>query len=129
MNPSSLLSRREFARRTISALGVAALGIHTEARAENATRHRILCCDYQGNKVAIIAADGSIEWEFATQTPQDCWFLPNGNVLFCYQNGAKEVSREKQVVWEFTDHASFKTVNQIQVLDSPGDPATGALLR
>jgi hypothetical protein len=25
-----------------------------------ATRHRFLCCDYQGNKVAIIASDGSI---------------------------------------------------------------------
>ena len=69
--------------------------------AETPTRHRFLCCDYQGNKVAIIAADGSVEWEFAAQTPQDCWLLPNGNVLFCYRNGAKEVSRDKQVVWEY----------------------------
>jgi len=60
-----------------------------------------LCCDYQGNKVAIVAADGSVEWEFAAQTPQDCWLLPNGNVLFCYRNGAREVSRDKQMVWEY----------------------------
>src|SRR5262245_33453651 len=101
MNLSSVLSRREFATRTVSALGLAVVGSHVEARAESSTRHRFLCCDYQGNKVAIIAPDGSIEWEFAAQTPQDCWMLPNGNVLFCYTSGAKEVSRDKQVVWEY----------------------------
>ena len=101
MKTSSLLSRREFARRASAALGLAVTGWHQEAQAEAAARHRFLCCDYQGNKVAIIAADGSIEWEFPAQTPQDCWFLPNGNVLFCYQNGAKEVSHDKKVVWEY----------------------------
>ncbi|MSU35257.1 MAG: hypothetical protein EXS36_09105 [Pedosphaera sp.] len=77
------------------------MGLHLEGRAATSPRHRFLCCDYQGNKVAIIAVDGSIEWEFATKTPQDCWMMPNGNVLFCYSNGAKEVSRDKQVVWEY----------------------------
>ncbi|MBI3413723.1 MAG: hypothetical protein HY043_00150 [Verrucomicrobia bacterium] len=101
MNSSSLLTRREFTRRTVSALGLAFVGIDVGNAAQAAIRHRFLCCDYQGNKVAIIAANGSVEWEFATQTPQDCWSLPNGNVLFCYSNGAKEVSRDKQVVWEY----------------------------
>src|SRR5688500_15673008 len=101
MNSSSLINRRDFARRTGSAMGLAVVGFHAETQAATPTRHRFLCCDYEGNKVAIVAADGSIEWEFATQTPQDCWMLPNGNVLFCYRNGAKEVSREKQVVWEY----------------------------
>ena len=101
MNQSILLSRRDFAWRTVSLLGLAAMGIQENGRAESATRHRFLCCDYQGNKVAIIAADGGIEWEFPTQTPQDCWMLPNGNVLFCYTHGAQEVSREKKVVWEY----------------------------
>ncbi len=101
MNQTPSLTRRDFARRTISALGLVVAGFDLKAGAENSTRHRFLCCDYQGNKVAIISADGSVEWEFATQTPQDCWFLPNGNILFCYRNGAKEVSRDKQVVWEY----------------------------
>ena len=101
MKTSSLLSRREFARQASAALGLAVIGWHQEAQAETSARHRFLCCDYQGNKVAILAADGSIEWEFPAQTPQDCWFLPNGNVLFCYQNGAKEVSPDKKVVWEY----------------------------
>jgi len=100
MNPLSSLTRREFTRRTVSAFGLTLAGLRVDA-AETALRHRFLCCDYQGNKVAIVAADGSIEWEFATQTPQDCWMLPNKNVLFVYQNGAKEVSPDKQVVWEY----------------------------
>ena len=101
MNQTSSLTRRDFARRTVSALGLALTGFDLRTRAEDSARHRFLCCDYQGNKVAIISADGSVEWEFAAQTPQDCWLLPNGNVLFCYRNGAKEVSTDKQVVWEY----------------------------
>jgi len=101
MQTSSFLSRREFTWRTGAAIGLVMAGLPRAARAQNLTRHRFLCCDYQGNKVAIIAADGAVEWEFATQTPQDCWYLPNGHVLFCYQNGAKEVARDKTVVWEY----------------------------
>jgi hypothetical protein len=70
--------------------------------------------------------------------PAACQRLPNGNTIIGnwlgggflgQQPQAFEVTREKQVVWEFTDHARFKTVNQIQVLDTADDPTTGALLR
>src|SRR5437868_5380888 len=101
MNQTPFFTRRAFGRRTVFALCLALMGFDLSATAEDPARHRFLCCDYQGNKVAIIAADGSVEWEFAAQTPQDCWMLANGNVLFCYRNGAKEVSRDKQVVWEY----------------------------
>ena len=101
MQTSPFLSRRDFARWTGAALAVALAGLPKPAKAENSVRHRFLCCDYQGNKVAIISADGAVEWEFTAQTPQDCWWLPNGHVLFCYQNGAKEVARDQSVVWEY----------------------------
>lgn len=101
MKSSSLLSRREFSLRTGAALGFAMAGLQGQARAESSIRHRFLCCDYQGNKVAIVAADGSVEWEFTTQTPQDCWLLPDGHVLFCHSGGVQEVSRDKKVVWEY----------------------------
>src|SRR3989440_607868 len=101
MNQTPFFTRRAFGRRTVFALCLALMGFDLSATAEDPARHRFLCCDSQGNKVAIIAADGSVEWEFAAQTPQDCWLLPNGNVLFCYRNGAREVSRDKQVVWEY----------------------------
>ncbi len=101
MNMSSFLTRRDFVRRTAATLGLVASGLHLKTLAAEGARHRFLCCDYQGNKVAIVAADGSVEWEFAAQTPQDCWMLANGHVLFCYRNGAKEVSRDKKVIWEY----------------------------
>ena len=40
-----------------------------------------------------------------------------------------EVTRDKKVVWEFADHARFKTVCQMQVLDVPADATKGEVLR
>jgi hypothetical protein len=67
-----------------------------------------------------------------------CQRLPNGNTLFCNYLGhghlrqqphVFEVTRDKKVVWTFADHEHFNTVNQIQVVDAPGDPAKGEILR
>ena len=58
--------------------------------------------------------------------PAGCQRLPNGNTIVCNylpgpfmgkQPQAFEVTRDKKVVWEFADHAHFKTVNQIYLLD------------
>ena len=62
---------------------------------------RFLCCDHDGGTVSIVAADGAIEWQTEAKRPQDCWQLPNGNILFAHENGAKEVSTDKLVVWEY----------------------------
>jgi len=62
---------------------------------------RFLCCDYPGNKVCIVSAEGKIEWQWDCKNPQDCWLLPNGNYLFCFVSGALEVTPAKQVVWEY----------------------------
>ena len=63
--------------------------------------HPFLCTDSFGGKVAVVAADGTIEWEYACQHPQDCWVLPNGNFLFCHAHGAIEMTRAKVIVWEY----------------------------
>jgi hypothetical protein len=64
--------------------------------------------------------------------------LPNGNTIFCnylgHGNLGKqphffEITPEKKVVWEFTDHEHFKTINQIQLLDVKGDATRGEILR
>lgn len=60
-----------------------------------------LCCDYPGGKVCLVAADGTIEWEYRCKGPQDCWLLPNGNILFCFLAGAREVTRDQRIVWEY----------------------------
>lgn len=71
------------------------------AQAADTAARRFLCCDYNANQVCIVAADGSIEWRYEAKNPQDCWQLPNGNILFCHLNGVKEVTRKNEVVWEY----------------------------
>ena len=63
--------------------------------------HPFLACDYNGGKVSVVSAEGKIEWEYSCKNPQDCWKLPNGNYLFCFVNGALEVSSDKKTVWEY----------------------------
>lgn len=90
----------------ILALGLTGTPLHAQ--------HPVLCCDYGGDKVCIVSATGEIEWEVEAKHPQDCWRLLNGNILFAYVNGAKEMTKDKQVVWEYrqdlkvTNHVSLK---------------------
>jgi hypothetical protein len=67
-----------------------------------------------------------------------CQRLPSGNTLFCVYLGhghigeqpmVIEVTPDKKVVWEFADHAHFKTINQVQDLDVSGDVTKGEILR
>ena len=76
--------------------------------ADSPISHRVLCTDYKGNRVVILSATGDIEWEFPANTPQDCWLLPNGNVLFSQITGAAEVTMDKKVVWEYKAPAKAK---------------------
>ena len=64
--------------------------------------------------------------------------LPNGNTIVCNYLGHGflgkqpqffEITRDKKVVWEFSDHTNFKTVNQVQLMDIPGDASRGEILR
>ncbi|MDB6052488.1 MAG: hypothetical protein JWN25_11 [Verrucomicrobiales bacterium] len=71
------------------------------ALASFAAPHRFLCSDYNGNKVCIVSEKGDIEWEYPCKNPQDCWKLPNGNILFCFLPGALEVTPDKKIVWEY----------------------------
>ena len=98
-------------------------------KAEDKVSHRLLVTDYVGNRVCIVSASGGIEWEHPATTPQDCWLLANGNVLFSQISGAVEVTRHKKLVWEFADHTRFKTVCQVQVIDTPADPLKGEVWR
>lgn len=63
--------------------------------------HPFLCTDSYGNKIAVVAADGKVEWEVSYKHPQDCWVLPNGDFLFCHAGGAIEMNRAKEIVWEY----------------------------
>ncbi len=69
--------------------------------AAESTGHRFACTDYTQGKVFIVAANGSVDWEYQTTSCNDLWVLPNGNLLFNTGHGVKEVNREKQVVFDY----------------------------
>jgi hypothetical protein len=63
--------------------------------------HPFIGTDSYGGKVAVVSAEGNIEWEYQCNHPQDCWRLPNGNYLFCHSGGALEMTPDKKTVWEY----------------------------
>ena len=67
------------------------------------------CADYGGNKICLVDKSGHITWQYPATSPMDVWVLANGNILFSHVKGAKEVTREKEVVWE------YKTANANEV--------------
>ena len=64
-------------------------------------RHPFACTDYTQGKVFVVSAAGKVEWEFAAETCNDLWVLPNGNLLFNTGHGVREVTREKKVVFDY----------------------------
>ena len=64
--------------------------------------------------------------------------LPNGNTIVCNWGGhghrgkqphVFEVTRDKKVVWQVYDNKQFRTISSIYMLDVPGDPTKGEILR
>jgi len=63
---------------------------------------RILAGDDSTRRLAIVAPDGSLEWEIPVTAIHDATVLPNGNVLL--QQGwtrVQEVTPDRKVVWEY----------------------------
>lgn len=107
--------------------------------------HLLITCG-DGHKVIELDRRGKVVWELnendlpgnPLRLMAGCQRLPNGNTVFCNYLGhghigqqpqVFEVTRAKQVVWKFDDHAHFKTINQIQLLDVPGSVVKGEILR
>ncbi len=61
--------------------------------------HPFACADYSQGKVFLVSAAGKVEWEYPAPSCDDLWVLPNGNLLFNTGHGAKEVTRDKKVVF------------------------------
>lgn len=107
--------------------------------------HLLITCG-DGHQVRELDAKENIVWELAEndipgytlRLMAGCQRLPNGNTVFCVYLGhghigeqaqVIEVTRDKKIVWDVADHAQFKTINQIMVLDVPGDVTKGEVLR
>jgi hypothetical protein len=108
-------------------------------------KHLLIACG-EGHKVIELDASEKIVWELnendlpgnPLRLMAGCQRLPNGNTVLCNYLGHGhlgkqphffEITPDKKIVWEFADHTHFKTINQIQLLDVPGDPAKGEILR
>ena len=63
---------------------------------------RVLGADDSTRRLAIVAPDGSLEWEMKVGAIHDAWVLPNGNILL-QQGWTKivEVAPDKKTVWEY----------------------------
>jgi hypothetical protein len=72
-----------------------------EPKSAPAVRHSFICSDNGLGKVLVVSAEGAIQWEYPVQHGQDVWALPSGNYLFSHVRGAKEVTPDKKVVWEY----------------------------
>lgn len=107
--------------------------------------HLLITCG-DGHKVIEQDASEKVVWEVnENDLPNNplrlaagCQRLPNGNTIICNylghgfigkQSQFVEITRDKKIVWEFHDDQQFKTINQIQMLDVPGDVTKGEISR
>jgi hypothetical protein len=63
---------------------------------------RLLAADDSTKRLAIVGADGTLEWEMKVGAIHDAHVLPNGNILF--QQGwtrIVEMTPDKKTVWEY----------------------------
>jgi hypothetical protein len=100
MNPQRSLA--------LKPLFILALGLCLAASAQETTvpiqtgkGHRFVCTDYSQGKVFIVSEEGRVEWEYPAPSCNDLWVLPNGNFLFNTGHGVKEVTRGKEVVFDY----------------------------
>ena len=85
----------------LAALGFVLL-IPTSRAEQTGPARRVLAGDDSTQRLAIVAADGSLEWELKVGAIHDAHILPNGNIL-TQQGWTKivEVTPEKKTVWEY----------------------------
>ena len=62
---------------------------------------RFACTDYTQGKVFLVDDRGKVEWSYDAANANDIWVLPNDNLLFNTGHGAKEVTRDKKVVFSY----------------------------
>jgi hypothetical protein len=69
--------------------------------------HSFVCTDYTQGKVFIVSREGKVEWEYPAPNCNDVWVLPNGNLLFNTGHGVREVTRRKQVVFDYQSQSEI----------------------
>ena len=106
----------------------------------------IACSDHNGEpRVVEIDPHDSVVWQFTkNELPgielkfmTGMEILPNGNLVFTNWVGhhpegkvthAFEITRDKKLVWIYDDQSILKTMSNIQILTSDGNPIKGNIL-
>jgi hypothetical protein len=117
-------------------------GPHSVIRLPNGNT-LIACGDMPGgHHVTEVDKDGKTVWEvtenelpgISLKFMTGLQRLPNGNTVISNWLGHGqfgkaphliEVTRDKRVVWTFSDHQMMRTISSIQLLDVPGDATKG----
>lgn len=89
---------------TVLATLLAVLHGHAQDRAPS---RAFACTDYTQGKVFLVSATGVAHWEYAAPSCNDLWVLPNGNLLFNTGHGVREVTRDKQIVFDYTSKSEI----------------------
>lgn len=73
----------------------------------------LYCGEWQNRTIEdqkmFVVRDGKIVWTYTNPGKgelDDCWMLPNGNILFARQFGASEITPTKKIVWNYDAPAS-----------------------
>lgn len=101
LRPVSSASVRSFPR-SLAVLAAGLLLALGAGAAQTGTARRVLGADDSTGRLAIVAPDGSLEWETKVGAIHDAHVLPGGNILF--QQGwtrIVEMTPDKTVVWEY----------------------------
>ncbi len=87
---------------TICAAALAAEKPDKSPTAPKQITHRFIAVGSGQKDIVIVAADGRIEWSHPSGgVANDVALLPNGNVVWAHGSGAREVTRDKKVIWEY----------------------------
>jgi hypothetical protein len=96
---------------------------------QQGTGHPFACADYSQGKVFLVSAAGQVEWEYPAPSCDDVWMLPTGNLLFVTGHGAKEVTRDKQVVFSYESKSEVYACQRLaDGITFVGECNTGRLL-
>lgn len=72
-------------------------------RADEPVHHRVLAADRETGRIAIIGADGKVEWEMPNKHDvHDLHMLENGNILtHTSHTTIVEINPKKEIVWKY----------------------------
>jgi len=76
--------------------------------------HHFACTDFTQGKVFIVSPEGKVEWEYPAPQCNDLWVLPNGNLLFNTGHGVKEVTRDKQVIFNYESMSEIYACQRLE---------------